>query len=320
MTSRSLMKKVIINNKPIDSTLHVIAVISNPCNYKRRYQLTKEFMERMSHELNVVLYIVELVYDDQEFMVTDPHNKCHLQIRTNTPPFWHKENLINLGVKRLLPEDWKAFAWIDSDIEFENTSWALDTLKLLNTYDVVQLFSHAIDLDSSGNDNTIVTGLAYYHSTQVSYQVRNLVKFHSGYGWAMTKQLYDSFGGLYEYNILGGGDSSLAHIFVNNSLGSYSLHKDITEEYKKSLLDYGQQAKARLGYVPGIIKHYFHGDKKNRQYCSRWTILVKYKYNPNTFVTKNSQDILIPTSDCPQDLLNDIMKYFRERNEDDTSM
>lgn len=40
--------------------------------------------------------------------------------------------MINLGVRYLLPEKWKAFAWIDADIEFENSTWAVDTLKILN--------------------------------------------------------------------------------------------------------------------------------------------------------------------------------------------
>jgi len=45
---------------------------------------------------------------------------------------WHKENMINLGVQKLLPPTWKAFAWIDADIEFDSPSWAIDTLKVLN--------------------------------------------------------------------------------------------------------------------------------------------------------------------------------------------
>ena len=43
----------------------------------------------------------------------------------------------------------------------------------------------------------------------------------------------------------------------------------------------------------------------------------QYKYNPELHLTKNSDGILIPTNDCPQGLLDDIMDYFRERNEDE---
>ena len=136
-------KQFVLENDPIEDKLHVIAVVSNPCNFKIRYKLTEEFMKRMEKEPNVIAYLVELVYGDQPFGVTESDNKRHLQLRTDAPPLWHKENMINLGVKYLLPPDWKAFAWIDADIEFESAHWALDALKILNGgNDFVQLFTH----------------------------------------------------------------------------------------------------------------------------------------------------------------------------------
>jgi hypothetical protein len=52
-------KYLLLNNKPIEEKLHVIAVISNPCNYKIRYKLTNEFMTRMEKEPNIIVYLVE---------------------------------------------------------------------------------------------------------------------------------------------------------------------------------------------------------------------------------------------------------------------
>ena len=109
------IKEYIINNDCIEEKLHVIAVVSNPCNYNIRYKLANEFMDRFEKEKNVIVYLVELVYGDQEFALTQSTNKRHLQLRGDIP-LWHKENMINLGVKYLLPPDWKAFAWIDADI------------------------------------------------------------------------------------------------------------------------------------------------------------------------------------------------------------
>jgi hypothetical protein len=34
-------------------------------------------------------------------------------------------------------------------------------------------------------------------------------------------------------------------------------------------------------------------------------------------ITQNSDGLLIPTPECPTGLLEDIMQYFRERNEDE---
>ena len=125
-------KMAIINNNPIEEKLNVIIVISNPCLYAKRYILLKEFVKRIEEEEDKVnLFIVELVYGNQKFIITNKNNKHHLQLKTEVP-LWHKENMINLGVKYLLPKNYKAFAWIDADIEFDSSSWALDTLKILN--------------------------------------------------------------------------------------------------------------------------------------------------------------------------------------------
>jgi hypothetical protein len=103
------IKYAIKNNDPIEDKLHVILVISNPCLFARRYILLKEFVKRIEEEEeNVILYIVEMAYKKQKFIVTQEGNKRHLQVRCDVP-LWHKENMINLGVK-LLPANYKAFA------------------------------------------------------------------------------------------------------------------------------------------------------------------------------------------------------------------
>ena len=45
--SKNDIKEAINNNEPIENKLHVIAVISNPCLFAKRYILTKEFINRM---------------------------------------------------------------------------------------------------------------------------------------------------------------------------------------------------------------------------------------------------------------------------------
>ena len=103
-------RKAILNNYPIDTHLHVIAVVSNPCQFARRYILAREFAKRMEKEMKCILYFVELAYGDQDFQVTEKGNPRHLQLRTSTAPLWHKENMINIGVKKLLPKGWRAFS------------------------------------------------------------------------------------------------------------------------------------------------------------------------------------------------------------------
>ena len=72
-----------------------------------------------------------------------------------------------------------------------------------------------------------------------------------------------------------------------------------------------------MGYCPGVIRHFFHGSKKNRKYRERWQILVKYHYDPFIHMMKDENGVIIPTPECPIGLLNEILQYFCERKEDE---
>ena len=309
------IRQAIMNNDPIDDTLHVIAVTSNPCQFARRYILAREFLSRMEQEANVKVYVVELAYGDQQFYVTDKKNPRHLQVR-GTVPLWHKENMINMGVK-LLPSNWKAMAWIDADVEFENVNWAMDTLKVLNgCRDVVQLFSHAVDMNKRMEAMSIFPSFGFQYAKKSRYGGTGINMWHPGYAWACTKKAYDRMGGLYEYSILGSGDHNMSFSFIGQP--DKSLNEDTTNAYKESLrLFQKRAAQLRLGYVPGIIRHHFHGSKKNRKYHERWQILVEKAYNPFIHITKNRDGLLVPTELCPQKMLDKILAYFAERNEDE---
>ncbi len=308
------IKYAIMNNDPIESKLNVILVISNPCLFVRRYVLLKEFVNRIDKEEQFVnLYIVEMIYPNQQFIVTDSNNKNHLQLKTDTP-IWHKENMICLGVKYLLPKDYKAFAWVDADIEFDSSSWALDTLKILNgSKDVVQLFSHCVDMDKDETTLSIFNGFGYSYCKGKKYAANEKEFWHPGYAWAMTRKAYEKVG-IYDKGILGSGDSIMALSFINKVSSMHN--KKYNVEYNNSMLEYQINAsKLRLGYVPCVIRHYYHGTKVNRQYTERWKILMKNNFNPKTDLKYDDQGILI--GNISNDFINDIMKYFQERKEDE---
>jgi len=315
--NKNIIKEAIQNNKPIEEKLNVIAVISNPFLYARRYILMKEFINRIEmEETNVNLYIVELVYGSQKFIITDKKNKKHLQLRTETA-FWHKENMINMGVKYLLPSDWKAFAWIDADIEFENAYWAKDTLKVLNgCKDIVQIFSHAVDMDRNENAMTVFNSAGFQYCKGLNFSSKSPNLWHPGYAWAITREAYEKIGGLYDQSILGSGDNIMMLSLLNKA--SYGINNESTLNYKESVFKYQQKMKTlRFGYIPGVIRHYYHGTKENRQYTNRWQILLKHQYEPDYFIQYDASGLLVPTALFSQELKNDIMEYFKERKEDD---
>jgi hypothetical protein len=309
-------KEAIANNDTIEDNMHVIVVVSNPALFARRYILAKQFLYRLEQTKNIIVYIVELVYKDQKYYITEPNNPKHLQIRTNIP-LWHKENMINLGVKKLLPKTWKAIAWIDADIEFENLTWATDTLKILNGYkDIVQLFSHAVDMDIDESAMRIFSSFGYQYEKKQKYNKNSINFWHPGYAWAMTRKAYERIGGLYEYAILGSGDNIMALSLINN--GQKAINEHSTEEYKKSIDVFERNMRTlRLGYVPGVIRHFFHGSKKNRKYDERWKILQNNHFNPTAHLTHDECGILIPTAICPKNIINEINAYFNQRNEDE---
>ena len=311
------IKMAILNNDLIEEKLNVIIVISNPCSYAKRYKLLLEFVKRFKEEeTSVNLFIVEMIYSNQKFVVTSQNNKNHLQLKSCVP-IWHKENMINLGVKYLLPKDYKAFAWIDADIEFDNVSWATDTLKILNgCKDVVQIFSHCVDMDDKKNNLNISNSFCYSFNKNKKYIKTGIDFWHPGFAWAITRKAYEKMGGLYDKGVLGSGDSIMALSFLNKSeiMNNDNFHDD----YNNSMLDYQKKASSlRLGYIPGVIRHHYHGSKQNRQYIERWKILMKHKFSPTNHLTYDDKGILIPTEYFSEEFKEDIMNYFRERKEDD---
>jgi hypothetical protein len=309
-------KEAILNNDPIEDKLHVIAVISNPAQFARRYILAKEFIHRMEEDPNVILYVVELAYSTQKYHITDSKNNRHLQLRSNDI-LWHKENMINLGVKKLLPKGWKAFAWIDADVEFENPSWANDTLRILNGYkDVVQTFSHAIDMDTDESAMRIFTSFGYQYEKKQKYNKNPQNFWHPGYSWAITRKAYERIGGLYEYAILGSGDNIMSLSLINNGLKG--VNDDSTDEYKTTInLFQTKMRTLRLGYTPGVIRHHYHGSKKKRGYNDRWKILTENYYNPLEHISHDKNGLLIPTMSCPSNILDRLKAYFYDREEDE---
>uniref|UniRef100_A0A6C0LLY4 Glycosyltransferase n=1 Tax=viral metagenome TaxID=1070528 RepID=A0A6C0LLY4_9ZZZZ len=310
------IKLAIQNNDPIEDKLHVILVVSNPCLFAIRYILFKEFVKRIENEeKNVILYVVELAYGSQLFRVTEKNNPKHLQLRTDIP-LWHKENMINLGVKYLLPPNFKAFAWIDADVEFENLTWATDALKLLNgSKDIIQLFGHCVDMDYNRETMMIRSSAGYQYSKGNKYHSSGNDYWHPGYAWAITRKAYEKMGGLYEMAILGSGDFIMLMSLLNK--GHLSLNDQNSENYKKTVEDFQQKvAGLRFGYIPGTIRHHFHGNKKDRQYSQRWKILVENDYQPDLHIRKDEKGLLIPTEEFPQKLANEVFNYFLERKED----
>lgn len=304
------------SNKPLEGPLHVVACVSNAVGFRRRFELARAFFEDVERleaaGRPIALYVVELAYAGQDFHVTSEGNPRHLRLRSERSPIWHKESLINCAVRALLPRDWRAMAWIDADITFESPSWAEDALRLLNgRFDVLQLFSHAKDLGPDGAPMNVFSGFGHE-----LLRGRHRAG-HPGFAWACTREAYDRVGGLYDFGVIGGGDAVIARSILGQApeaLLPPGVHADCVE----SLRAWQRGAKGlRLGYVPGVIQHHYHGDKRRRSYSNRHLIIVKHGFSSLLHLERREGDgLLEPSAACPPGLLADVAAYFSSRDED----
>jgi hypothetical protein len=101
-------------------------------------------------------------------------------------------------------------------------------------------------------------------------------------------------------------------------LSIYAINPRSSDGYKESILEFQEKARLlRFGYIPGVVRHYFHGIKKNRKYHERWEILVKHDYDPKIHIKKNVAGLIVPTEQFSESLKTEILEYFQQRNEDE---
>ena len=180
----------------------------------------------------------------------------------------------------------------------------------------MQIFSHAADLDHDEKTMRIFNSAGYQYTKQLPFCGKGDNFWHPGFAWAITRRAYEKIGGLYELGILGSGDNIMMFSLLSNGLKA--INSNSSDGYKQSIVDYERKIKhLRFGYVPGLIRHYFHGSKANRRYTERWQILMKHQYSPKLHLDYNIYGILTPTFNFSPKFKEDIITYFKERKEDD---
>jgi hypothetical protein len=314
-----------------DTTLYVIAVVSNPIGYDSRTRLFKEFAERIEGTPGVQLVRVELVSSGKDFQLTDANNSFHIQLRSDHV-VWYKENMINVAIRKL-PVDWKYMAWIDADLTFFSSTWVEDTKLALQKHKIVQLFDSAEDLDPDGKPMQIVKSFGYMYqqagmvaptfdeNSKKGGIWTDGIHWHPGYAWAATREAIDGVGMLMDFPIVGSGDHLMTLGIINQVERITSI--DFTPGYLKAINDWKDKALAviqgNLGYVPGTIQHHYHGSKKNRGYNWRTKIIVDNKFDPYTDLMWNIEGMmeLVNNSARQEKLKQDLIGYFVSRKEDE---
>lgn len=310
--------------KPVDSPLYVVTCISNPRRFRSRYDLYRKF-EKYVKDSGAILVTIEQCFGDREYEITDPCDTNHIRIQT-TSEVWHKENMLNLAIQRL-PHDWKYVAWIDADIEFVRPDWVYETIHLLQHHDLIQMFSQAADLNPKYEFlSTIREGvIASWRKENCGplkkgdgrYGVGNR---HPGYAWAARRDAFDKLGGLIDWAILGSADWHMAAALCGQVLASISPamakacpgYKALCEDWQDRATKY---IRYNVGFMDGLVVHYWHGKKVDRRYTDRWKILVENKYDPRLDLKRDWQG-LWQLTDHNHKLRDELRAYMSARNED----
>jgi predicted DCC family thiol-disulfide oxidoreductase YuxK len=298
--------------------LYVILPYFNYCNYKNRIKLFLEFIKRIYNNRRIKIIIVEGAHKENSFDLPNFSDKIFLHIRVVLKDrIWVKENLINLAIRNL-PKDWHYVAWIDADLTFTNDNWVTDTIQKLKTYDVLQLFTTALNLGPNGDVIKYDKGFAYQYleSKQEYTKTYKYGFWHPGYAWACNRKAYTQMGGLIDFGILGSGDHHMALAFINKVDKSHP--GNIHLNYQKKLHEFQERCKGlQINYINGSILHHYHGSIANRKYQERWSILTNNQYDPTIDISYNNNGIIHLSSQGKR-FEEPILNYFKERLEDTT--
>lgn len=309
--------------KPINAPLYVITCISNPARYRSRYHLYRQF-EKYINDSGAILYTIEQSFRKREYEITDEHNPRHFRVNT-VSELWHKENMLNLLMQRL-PPDWEYVAWIDADVIFSRPDWVGETLHLLQHYPIIQMFSQASDLDPQHRLLNYRDGVVYgwQKDNRGPLKRRYGGNNHPGYAWAARRDAIDMLGGLIDWAIVGSADWHMACALVGQL--EKSLYPAIYENcpvYVQWLEDWAERAKKfiryNVGFMDGLVLHYWHGKKIDRGYFERWRILTSNKFDPLVDLKRDWQG-LWQLTDHNHKLRDDLRAYFRSRSEDSMEM
>lgn len=294
----------------MNKSLGIVCCYFNPCNYISKYDNFIEFYDKLSSYAQNIC-VVELIHPDSQY--TLPQSVHSVKFHSETI-LWHKENLLNQGIKKLLLDGFTKIAWLDADIIFDDSYWIDDAIKLLDQYKLCQLFSRA------ENKNTFYNGCVREWKDVGSILPINSA-YHTGYGWAATSEVLSSCM-LYDKSILGGGDSliwlaSFSHLYnFNEIIKHHPIQKLNLKHFFKNYLSWankwGSLIQGSVGHVYCPIKVLPHGHTKDRNYLLRYQFLIDSNYNPyqdieyeNNIITTNNHMLLILSK-----------KYFSSRNED----
>ncbi|WP_033353343.1 hypothetical protein [Kitasatospora aureofaciens] len=301
----------------LNGQLAVVSCYFNPCRYGTRRANLHTFLAGM-HALQVPFRMVELSFDGQfELPADDPR---HLRL-TGRHVMWHKERLLNLATATLPPAVDKV-AWVDADVLFPDHDWYPRACALLESFDLVQLFSEVVEAAPATGGTPDLgklsgPGIAYAVDTGLPEPFRfDRSSAQPGVAWAARRELLED-PGLFDTMIVGGADTMLA-------LAAYGyfehplvrpLPAPLRESWRSWALRLHRLVQGRVGWVPQTVTTLWHGSAARRRHVERLRILTAADFDPRRDLVADSQGVFGWASDKPA-LHEQVRAYFDGRQED----
>jgi hypothetical protein len=290
--------------------LAVLTTYYNFCNYqsiKDNYRIFSESIDK----LGIPLYTAEVILNSS----SAPQALAGNIYRYETGSYiWYKENLINILIKKLPPEI-KYVAWVDSDILFDNPNWPEELCGTLEEYPVVQPFTTSVRLDKRGNLNSVGTSVPYWLKYKDSEEVAPLSR---GFAWAARREIIEKYL-LHDKHIMGGGDSffifALYGWWEDQLIKGDLYPKGLVDDFLEFAIPLHEEIKGNVGYIPGNIRHLWHGERSNRNYWERIYMLKVCEFDPRSDLIYRP-DGLLEWKDKDGLLQKSVEFYFKNRKED----
>jgi len=290
----------------------VVSCYFNPCGYRTRAANLHAFVAALRRQ-RIRYLLAELSFDGRYEL---PAGDTHVLRLRGHDVMWHKERLLNLLVARL-PSGVDKVAWVDADVIFPDRGWQASASVLLESYPLVQLFSHVVTAEADGRRALLRPSLAHAVASRVAEPFRlGLSYAQPGLAWAARRDLLYRVG-LFDAMVVGGADTLMA-------LAAYGYFEhprarglpDALGRYWRSwALDMYRHTDGSVGCVPQRISTLWHGTFANRRYVQRQRILTEARFDPATDLATDGQGVYRWASAKPA-LHEGVREYFYGRRED----
>ena len=302
--------------------LHWVACHYNPCGYERPQRNLERFVAGMIRQ-NVPGTLVSLTLDTPGLLPAGSRfdsqlvTEIELSLPWDTPAFWWKEAMLNLGTASLPPEVDKV-AVLDADIEFLDDDWAAKASAALDEFPVIQPWHRVRYTTPEGADGECrpSTGYGAHHNSLDEW-----VQYHPGCAWAFRRSFLEQIGGWY-VSPISHGDTLLALACTARLHAEHPRVNRLGPAHIDDILRWADgipaAAGGTIGHIRGEIRHFWHGSLEDRRYPDLPSLIQQY--DPTTDLAPDrhtglpiwSQQAL---ADKPEQVAA-IADYFAARRED----